>query len=151
MPITDKLINQLLVGCNSPDDILGDAGLLKQLTKKVTERALNAEMEQHLGYAKHAPEGKSSGNSRNGKSTKTVRSVHGDIELDIPRDRKGTFTSQLIKKDEKQLGGFDDRIISLYARSITTAPRLLYSQSSTKDLPSRLRVSLSIAFWLLYK
>ncbi len=101
MPITDKFINQLLVGCNSPDDILGDAGLLKQLTKKVTERALNAEMEQHLGYAKHAPEGKNSGNSRNGKSTKTVRSVHGDIKLDIPRDRKGTFTSQLIKKDEK--------------------------------------------------
>ena len=120
MPITDKLIDQLLVGCNSPDDILGEAGLLKQLTKKVAERALNAEMEQHLGYAKHAPEGKNSGNSRNGKSTKTVRSVHGEIDLDIPRDRNGTFTPLLIKKGEKQLGGFDDRIISLYARGMTT-------------------------------
>lgn len=120
MPITDKLIDQLLDGCDSPDDILGEAGLLKQLTKKVAERALNAEMEQHLGYAKHAQEGHNSGNSRNGKSSKTVRSVHGEIDLDIPRDRNGTFSPKLVKKGEKQLGGFDDRIISLYARGMTT-------------------------------
>lgn len=120
MPITDKLIDQLLDGCDSPDDILGEAGLLKQLTKKVAERALNAEMEQHLGYAKHAPEGKNSGNSRNGKSTKAVRSVHGDISLDIPRDRNGSFEPKLVKKGEKQLNSFDDRIISLYARGMTT-------------------------------
>jgi len=120
MPISDKLIDQLLEGCDSPDDILGEAGLLKQLTKKVAERALNAEMEQHLGYAKHAPEGKNSGNSRNGKSSKKVRSVHGEIELDIPLDRSGSFEPKLIKKGEKQLNGFDDRIISLYARGMTT-------------------------------
>ena len=120
MPISDKLIDQLLEGCNSPDDILGEAGLLKQLTKKVAERALNAEMEQHLGYAKHAPEGRNSGNSRNGKSSKKVRSVHGEIDLDIPRDRSGSFEPKLIKKGEKQLNGFDDRIISLYARGMTT-------------------------------
>ena len=120
MPISDKLIDQLLEGCDSPEDILGEAGLLKQLTKKVAERALNAEMEQHLGYAKHAPEGKNSGNSRNGKSSKKVRSVHGEIELDIPRDRSGSFEPKLIKKGEKQLNGFDDRIISLYARGMTT-------------------------------
>jgi transposase-like protein len=120
MPITDKLIDQLLDGCHSPDDILGEAGLLKQLTKKVAERALNAEMKQHLGYAKHAAEGKNSGNSRNGKSTKTVRSVHGEIDLDIPRDRNGSFEPNLVKKGEKQLNGFDDRIISLYARGMTT-------------------------------
>ncbi|EJH54837.1 transposase, Mutator family protein [Vibrio cholerae HC-20A2] len=103
-----------------PTDILGEAGLLKQLTKKVAERALNAEMEQHLGYAKHAPEGRNSGNSRNGKSSKKLRSVHGEIELDIPRDRNGSFEPKLIKKGEKQLNGFDDRIISLYARGMTT-------------------------------
>ena len=120
MPISDKLIDQLLEGCDSPDDILGEAGLLKQLTKKVAERALNAEMEQHLGYAKHAPEGRNSGNSRNGKSSKKVRSVHGEIDLDIPRDRSGSFEPKLIKKGEKQLNGFDDRIISLYARGMTT-------------------------------
>ena len=120
MPISDKLIDQLLDGCNSPDDILGEAGLLKQLTKKVAERALSAEMEQHLGYAKHAPEGKNSGNSRNGKSSKKVRSVHGEIELGIPRDRNGSFEPQLIRKGDKQLNGFNDRIISLYARGMTT-------------------------------
>ena len=120
MPISDKLIDQLLEGCNSPDDILGEAGLLKQLTKKVAERALSAEMEQHLGYAKHAAEGRNSGNSRNGKSSKKVRSVHGEIALDIPRDRSGSFEPKLIKKGEKQLNGFDDRIISLYARGMTT-------------------------------
>lgn len=120
MPISDKLIDQLIEGCDSPEDILGEAGLLKQLTKKVAERALNAEMEQHLGYAKHAPEGRNSGNSRNGKSSKKVRSVHGEIELDIPRDRSGSFEPKLIKKGEKQLNGFDDRIISLYARGMTT-------------------------------
>ena len=120
MPISDKLIDQLLEGCDSPEDILGEAGLLKQLTKKVAERALNAEMEQHLGYAKHAPEGRNSGNSRNGKSSKKVRSVHGEIDLDIPRDRRGSFEPKLIKKGEKQLNGFDDRIISLYARGMTT-------------------------------
>lgn len=116
MPISDKLIDQLLEGCDSPDDILGEAGLLKQLTKKVAERALNAEMEQHLGYAKHSLEGKNSGNSRNGKTSKKIRSVHGEIELDIPRDRNGSFEPKLVKKGEKQLNGFDDRIISLYAR-----------------------------------
>ena len=120
MPISDKLIDQLLEGCDSPEDILGEAGLLKQLTKKVAERALNAEMEQHLGYAKHAAEGRNSGNSRNGKSSKKVRSVHGEIALDIPRDRSGSFEPKLIKKGEKQLNGFDDRIISLYARGMTT-------------------------------
>lgn len=120
MPISDKLIDQLLEGYDSPDDIIGEAGLLKQFTKKVAERALNAEMEQHLGYAKHAPEGRNSGNSRNGKSSKKLRSVHGEIELDIPRDRNGSFEPKLIKKGEKQLNGFDDRIISLYARGMTT-------------------------------
>ena len=120
MPISDKLIDQLLEGCDSPEDIIGEAGLLKQLTKKVAERALNAEMEQHLGYAKHAPEGRNSGNSRNGKSSKKVRSVHGEIDLDIPRDRSGSFEPKLVKKGDKQLNGFDDRIISLYARGMTT-------------------------------
>ena len=120
MPISDKLIDQLLEDCDSPEDILGEAGLLKQLTKKVAERALNAEMEQHLGYAKHAPEGRNSGSSRNGKSSKKVRSVHGEIDLDIPGDRSGSCEPKLIKKGEKQLNGFDDRIISLYARGMTT-------------------------------
>ena len=120
MPISDKLIDQLLDGNTTPDDLLGEDGLLKQLTKRIAERALDAEMDHHLGYAKHDPKGKNTGNSRNGKSRKTVRSIHGDMELDIPRDREGEFEPQLVKKGERQLNGFDDRIVSLYARGMTT-------------------------------
>ncbi|WP_026960284.1 IS256 family transposase [Aliagarivorans taiwanensis] len=120
MPISDNIIDQLLEGCNSPGDILGEAGLLKQLTKKVAERALEAEMEMHLGYSKNEPSGRNTGNSRNGKTRKTVRSTDGELELEVPRDRNGTFEPKLVKKGEKQLNGFDDRIISLYARGMTT-------------------------------
>ena len=120
MPISDELIAQLLEGCSSPDDILGEDGLLKQLTKKVAERALDVEMNEHLGYAKNDPSGKNTGNSRNGKGRKSVRSIHGEMELEVPRDRNGTFEPKLVRKGEKQLNGFDDRVISLYARGMTT-------------------------------
>lgn len=120
MPISDELIAQLLEGCSSPDDILGEEGLLKQLTKKVAERALDVEMNEHLGYAKNDPSGKNTGNSRNGKGRKSVRSIHGEIELEVPRDRNGTFEPRLVRKGEKQLNGFDERIVSLYARGMTT-------------------------------
>ena len=120
MPIDNQLIDQLLEGHTSPEDILGENGLLKELTKRVAERALEAEMNHHLGYAKNEVKGNNTGNSRNGKSKKTVRSIHGDIELDIPRDRNGDFEPKLVKKGDKQLNGFDDRIVSLYSRGMTT-------------------------------
>ncbi|EBS5930363.1 IS256 family transposase [Salmonella enterica subsp. enterica serovar Saintpaul] len=120
MPISNELIDELLKDCHSPEDLLGESGLLKQLTRKLAERALEAEMSMHLGYTKHDPVGNNSGNSRNGTSTKTVRSQEGELELNIPRDRNGTFEPQLIGKHEKTLKGFDDRIISLYSRGLTT-------------------------------
>ncbi|WP_189408602.1 IS256 family transposase, partial [Alteromonas halophila] len=120
MPLSDKLIDQLLDGCDSPEDILGEAGLLKQLTKKVAERALEAEMEAHLGYAPNDATGNNSGNSRNGKTKKSVRSTNGDVELNIPRDRNGSFDPKLVRKGERQLNGFDERIVALYARGMTT-------------------------------
>ena len=120
MPISDKFIDQLLDGHSSPEDLLGENGLLKQLTKRVAERALEAEMEEHLGYEKHEAKGKNTGNSRNGKTSKSVRSVHGDIDIEVPRDRNSTFEPKLVKKHDKQLNGFDDRVISLYAKGMTT-------------------------------
>ena len=120
MPITDQILDQLLADCKSPEDLMGEQGLLRQLTKKLAERALEAEMEHHLGYPKNSPSGKNTGNSRNGKTAKTVRSVHGELELEIPRDRNSTFEPQLVKKGEKQLAGFDDRILSLYAKGMST-------------------------------
>lgn len=120
MPIDDQLIDQLLEGCNTPEEILGESGLLKRLTQRIAERALEAEMDHHLGYSKHDPAGNHSGNSRNGKSRKTVRSQQGEIELQIPRDRNSSFEPQLVKKGERQLGGFDERIVSLYAKGMST-------------------------------
>ena len=120
MPITDQILDQLLADCKSPEDLMGEQGLLRQLTKKLAERALEAEMEHHLGYPKNSPSGKNTGNSRNGKTAKTVRSVHGELELEIPRDRNSSFEPQLVKKGEKQLAGFDDRILSLYAKGMST-------------------------------
>lgn len=113
MPITDQIFDQLLADYKSPEVLMGEHGLLRQLTKKLAKRALDAEMEHHLGYPKNSPSGKNTGNSRNAKTAKTVRSVHGDIELDIPRDRNSSFEPLLVKKGEKQLGSFDDRILSL--------------------------------------
>lgn len=120
MPISNELIDQLLEGNSKPEDLLGEDGLLKELTKRVAERALEAEMSHHLGYAKSEPKGRNTGNSRNGKSKKTVRSIHGEIDLEIPRDRNGDFEPKLVKKGEKQLNGFDDRTVSLYSRGMTT-------------------------------
>lgn len=77
-------------------------------------------MEAHLGYAKHEPFGKNSGNSRNGKTRKSVRTIQGEMELEVPRDRNGTFEPKQVRKGEKQLNGFDEHIISLYARGMAT-------------------------------
>src|SRR3712207_4068969 len=77
MPVTPELLDQLLKDYTSSDDLLGEDGLLQQLTKAIVERALHAELTHHLGYAKHAPEGKNTGNSRNGSSPKTVKSKRG--------------------------------------------------------------------------
>ena len=137
MPITDQILDLLLADCKSPEDLMGEQGLLRQLTKKLAERALEAEMEHHLGYPKNSPSGKDTGNSRNGKTAKTVRSVHGDIELEIPRDRNSSFEPQLVKKSEKQLAGFDDRILSLYARgmSLGISRRILKKPMALKSQP----------------
>lgn len=120
MPISNELIDQLLQDFHSPEYLLGESGLLKQLTQKLAERALEAEMAMHLGYAKHAPSGNNSGNSRNGVSTKTVRSQQGELTLSVPRDRNCTFEPQLVGKGQRTLKGFDNRIISLYARGLST-------------------------------
>jgi putative transposase len=115
----DKLIDELIAG-KTPEEIVGEGGLLQALTKRLYERALEGEMTHHLGYPSRAPEGKNSGNSRNGKSTKTVRTGAEDIDLSIPRDRNGHFEPQMVKKHQRRLPGFDDKVMALYARGMTT-------------------------------
>ena len=120
MAIDKKLIDELLTNYKKPEDIIGENGLLKELTKAILERALAAEMTDHLGYEKHDPAGHHRGNTRNGKSQKTLRGDFGELELETPRDRQATFEPKIVAKGQTRWRGFDDKIISMYARGMTT-------------------------------
>lgn len=101
-------------------DLVGPGGLLSELTKQVLETGLEVEMEEHLGYDKHAPEGRNGGNSRNGTRSKTVITEVGPVEVDTPRDRDGTFDPKTVRKRQRRLGGVDSMVISLVAKGLTT-------------------------------
>jgi putative transposase len=118
--IDNELIDNLLKNYKKPEDLIGENGLLKQLTKQLLERAMAAEMTEHVGYDKHDAVGHNSGNSRNGKSAKTIKGTFGEIALETPRDRNGTFEPQIIEKHQTRFTGFDQNIISLYARGLST-------------------------------
>lgn len=115
-----KLVDDLIKNCNSKEDIFGENGLIKSLVKSIVERALGAELTTHLGYDKHDPSGNNSGNSRNGTCRKTIKGEYGEVEIEVPRDRKGDFEPELIQKNQTRFDGFDDKIISLYARGMST-------------------------------
>jgi len=122
--LTEKqqaLIDELLKDFKGDaKDLLGQHGLIKQITKRALESALEGELTDHLGYEPHAPTGKNSGNSRNGRSRKTVKTAEGEISLEVPRDRNGSFEPQIVRKRQRRLEGLDDKIIALYARGLTT-------------------------------
>jgi len=120
MAITDAVLNELLKDYQKPDDLLGKDGLLKQLQKRLLEKAMDAELTVHLGYDKHDSAGDNSGNSRNGTSPKTLKGEFGKLALETPRDRNGTFEPQIVAKGQRRFEGFDQAILSLYARGLTT-------------------------------
>jgi len=120
MEIDEKVLDELLKGCQKAEDIVGEGGLVKQLTKALLERALKGELTHHLGYEKHDPGGYKSGNSRNGKSQKTLKGDFGEMEVEVPRDRNGTFEPQIVEKHQTRFKGFDNRILAMYARGMTT-------------------------------
>ena len=120
MATTDELLDALMKDYKKPEDLIGENGLLKQLTKKLLERAMQAEMTEHLGYEKHAPTGHNSGNSRNGRYKKNVKGDFGNLDVTVPRDRNSTFEPIILPKGETRFTGFDDKIISMYARGMTT-------------------------------
>jgi putative transposase len=120
MAITDEVLNELLRDYQKPEDLLGKDGLLKQLQKRLLEKAMGAELTVHLGYGKHDPAGKNSGNSRNGTSPKTLKGEFGNLDLATPRDRNGSFEPQIVAKGQRRFEGFDQAIISLYSRGLTT-------------------------------
>jgi len=118
--LLDGLLDQLLKNYKKPEEILGEQGLLKRLSKAILERALGGELTEHLGYEKHDPSGRGSGNSRNGTTGKTLKGKSGEVQIDVPRDRNGTFEPQIVKKHQTRFDGFDDKILSMYARGMTT-------------------------------
>src|SRR3954451_18852896 len=120
MEIDEKVLDELLKGCQKAEDIVGEGGLVKQLNKALLERALKGEMTGHLGYEKHDPAGYKSGNSRNGNSKKKLSGEFGEIELETPRDRNGSFEPKIVAKHQTRFTGFDDKILSMYARGMTT-------------------------------
>ena len=114
-----KLADSLLANYKKPEDLIGENGLLKQLTKMLVERALEVEMTDHLGHDKSGAVSNDSANTRNGHSGKTLKGDFGALPIDIPRDRQGTFEPQIIAKHQTRWTGFDDKIISLYARGLS--------------------------------
>jgi putative transposase len=117
--VPKELLDSLLADYRKPEDLIGERGLLKQLTKLLVEKALEAEMADHLGHGKNEPVDNPTGNTRNGKSKKTLKGEFGELPIEIPRDRHGTFEPQLIPKHQTRWTGFDDKILSLYARGMT--------------------------------
>ncbi len=121
MEIKPEILDELIKGYKNPEDLLGENGLLKQLTKSLLERAMAAELTHELGYEKHDKAAdKQTSNRRNGSSPKAVSSKHGEMEISIPRDRAGEFEPQIIKKHQRRFDGFDDLILSLYSRGLST-------------------------------
>ncbi len=115
-----QALDQLLEGHRTPEAFFGANGLLDQLSKALLERALQGEMTHHLGYEKHDSAGHNSGNSRNGTSAKTVKGKRGQVQIEVPRDRNSEFEPQLIPKGQSRIDGFDERVLSLYARGLST-------------------------------
>jgi transposase-like protein len=136
-------------------ELTGPDGLLKALTKSVLEVALDEEMAEHLGYGKHDASGRGSGNSRNGSRTKRVLTdACGEVAIEVPRDRNGSFTPQVVPKRQRRLSGVDEVVLSLYAKGLTTGEISahfadVYGASVSKDTVSRItdRVLAEMAEW----
>jgi putative transposase len=118
--IPDDVIDQLLAGARTEEEIAGPGGLLAQLTKRLVERAMEVELTDHLGYEPHAEPPGGAGNTRNGTSPKKLVTEHGQVPIDAARDRDGSFQPQIVKKRQRRFQGFDDKILALYSRGLST-------------------------------
>jgi putative transposase len=118
--LSDEVVDQLLAGARSEEEIVGPGGVLAQLTKRLVERAMSVELTEHLGYERHQEPLGGSGNTRNGSTAKTLATEHGPVEVRTPRDRQGTFEPQIVRKGQRRFEGFDDKILALYSRGLST-------------------------------
>ena len=114
-----ELLDELLGETKTAQELLGSSGLIKELSKALLERMLEGELSHHLGYEKHAAVGNNSGNSRNGRSKKTLKGEFGELDLAVPRDRQASFEPVLVPKHETRFAEFDEKIVSLYARGLS--------------------------------
>lgn len=140
--LRQELVDELLAQAGEERELFGPGGLIAAMAKAVLERALQAELTEHLGYDKHDVAGRGSGNSRNGTTPKTVHTEVGSVELDVPRDRGGSFEPQIVGKHQTRLEGFNERIIALYADGVTVRDirdqlAELYGVEVSPDLISR--------------
>jgi putative transposase len=118
--IPDEVIDQLLAGARTEEEIAGPGGLLAQLTKRLVERAMEVELTDHLGYEPHQEPPGGAGNTRNGASPKTLICEHGKVPIEAPRDRDASFEPKIVKKRQRRFQGFDDKILALYSRGLST-------------------------------
>src|SRR3954454_16827915 len=118
--LSDEVIDELLGGAGTEEEMVGPGGVLAQLTKRLVERALSAELTEHLGYEPHQEPPGGVGNTRNGSTGKTLATEHGPVEVRTPRDRKGTFEPQIVQKGQRRFEGFDEKILALYSRGLST-------------------------------
>src|SRR5579863_4864249 len=137
-----ELVAELRRLVRKPEDLFGPSGIFHQIKGALMERLLEEEMTAHLGFEKNDPEGRNSGNSRNGYTTKKVETESGPVEVRVPRDRVGTFEPQLVAKRQRRLEGFDDKVLALYARGMSVRDiqghlRELYGTEVSPDLISR--------------
>ena len=142
MTISNELLDELLKGCARPEDLLGEAGLMKELKLRLMERMLGGELTAHLGYEAGAEPPSSQANRRNGGTTKRVKGQDGEMPLTVPRDRDGSFEPELVKKGQTRIDGIDDKIIGLYAHGLTVRDiqahlEDLYGLKVSPDLISR--------------
>lgn len=151
--IKEEILEQLMASVSSPEQLLGKNGLLKQLTSRLVERALQAEMTEHLGF-ESGERPAAATNGRNGYTSKTLVTDHGEVVVDVPRDREGTFEPKLVRKRERRLAGFDDKILALYARGMSVRDiqghlKELYGVDVSPDLVSRVTdaVADEVASW----
>ena len=140
--LPDAVIDELLAGARSEEEIVGPGGLLAGLTKRLVERAMEVELTDHLGYEPHCEPPGGAGNIRNGSTPKTLQTEHGPVRIDTPRDRDGSFEPQIVRKRQRRFEGFDEKILALYARGLSTRDieahlREIYGASVSRDLISK--------------
>jgi len=140
-PFTDEVLDQLLAGRDATE-LLGPDGILKQLTQALVERAMSAELDDHLGYEHGQEPPEAQANRRNGTSSKTLRTDQGAVTVQVPRDREGSFDPKIVPKHQRQFAGFDDKILSMYARGMSVRDirahlEELYGVEVSPDLISR--------------